>query len=204
MAINKKSVGSIFNNAGFFRLRDANRESGADPGKASDIEMHPMGAQAPNPGTTPAPDPHQEQNARPEPDPQPNNPPKPPFIYKWRPLFTLSLGFLILFISVALLSTYKASKADFKDRWSREGSPEKLTPGQVIYASVPKRLIWARFLLFLWPQVWILVAVDGYASITASSTCRVAKVMRKAQLGFFVVALIALSALMYGWLLFFI
>ena len=166
--------------------------------------MHPMGAQAPNPGTTPAPDPHQEQNARPEPDPQPNNPLKSPFIYRFRPLFTLSLGFLIMLISVGLLSTYKATKADFKDRWSREGSTEKLTPGQVMSAAVPKRLKWARFLFFLWLQVWVLAWLDMYASFAASGTSKVAKVMRKFQLGFFVVAVVAVAALMYGWLLYFI
>lgn len=163
-----------------------------------------MGAQAPNPGATQAPDPHQEQNVRLEPDPRPNNPPRLPRIYRLRPLFTLSLGLVVLITSGILLKSFKASKADPKDSWSREGSDEKLTPGQVIFASVPKGLIWARFLFFLWPQVWILAAVDGYASITASSNCDVAKFMRKIQLLFFVVALVALAVLMYGWLLFFI
>ncbi|KAH0283182.1 hypothetical protein KCU62_g9214, partial [Aureobasidium sp. EXF-3399] len=192
MAINKKSIGSIFNNPGFFRLRDSARGTGNDTGNASDIEMNPMGAQAANT--------QQEQDVRPEPKPRR----KLDMAMSYhRPLFTIALAIGLAVTATCLFGPYEGSQAFPKAEWTREGSVEKLKPKQVIFASLPKRLIWARFFALMSVQVAILEMVYSYAS-AASGTNTAAKIMRMIQMLFFVVAAVALGICMWGWLLFFI
>jgi len=208
MATNKKSVGSIFNNAGFFRLRDANRDSEGGPGKASDIEMNPMGAQAATSGTA------QTHGAIPPPATQRNARSLPAWIKDlpaWlrnAPFFTLVLATSLIITAVSLNFPYfpKTSGPQFKikSQWTREGSDKTLTPKQVILAGVPRRFMWARFLWFLFIQVWILEAMYWYGIWATSSTGNKAKYLRRFKNLFFTVAVVVLALLMWGWLIWFI
>ena len=185
----KKILGSIFNNPGFFRLRDANRGTGNNPGNAPDIEMNPIGAQAANPqqGQGPRPNTPRKQSRK---DP--------------RPLFTLALVIGLVVTAVILFQPYEGLKGFLGARWTCEGLDQKLTPGQVIFASVPKRLMWAWFLFLMSVQVVVLEMVYSYATFAASGTNTAAKIMRTIQILFFVVAAVALGVIMWGWLLWFI
>lgn len=192
----KKILGSIFNNPGFFRLRDANRGTGNNPGNAPDIEMNPIGAQAANP--------QQGQGAHQEPNPRLNTPRKLPRMSKLRSLFTLVLVIGLVISGIMLLVPINGSKKDTRARWSREGLVEKLTPRQVIFASAPERLTWAWFVFFMSVQVVILETVYSYASFAASGANTVARIMRTVQILFLAVAAVVLGIVMRGWLLWFI
>jgi hypothetical protein len=114
----------------------------------------------------------------------------------WFPLFLLSALSATTFI---LLLYYKDSHPEAE--WTREGSAEKLTPGQVIFASVSKPFIWTRFLGFLCLQV-LNLAVVRWVTWAAPSASTKAKLMRTLlQELFFAVAVALLATFMWGWLL---
>lgn len=115
----------------------------------------------------------------------------------------MALIISLVVAGVALIETYRGS-TEIEARWSRDGSNDKLTPGQVIFASIPRKLMWAWFSFFMSIQVAILETVFSYATFAASGTNTVAKIMRNIQMLFFVVAAVAVAAVMYGWLLLFI
>ena len=88
-----------------------------------------------------------------------------------------------------------------KAEWTREGSAEKLTPGQAIFVSVSKSFIWGRCLAFLCLQVLILAAVR-WAPEAAPSASTKAKLMRTLlQELFFAVTVALVGLVMWGWLL---
>lgn len=78
-----------------------------------------------------------------------------------------------------------------------------LSPSQVIFVSVSKKFIWARFCLFLGFQVLILWTEFTFATWAALATLTKAKIMMWREL-VFTTSVVLLATLKWGWLIWFI
>jgi hypothetical protein len=116
----------------------------------------------------------------------------------WFPVF---LGIALFLTSVGLFNSNGRTET-LVPTWTREGSVEKLTPIQVIFAEYPRRFIWARFTAFMCIQVVILGLVRGYAmwAVSTTSTTK-AKILMWFKDLFFAVAVVLSAICQWGWLI---
>ncbi|CAD0094542.1 unnamed protein product [Aureobasidium mustum] len=103
----------------------------------SSIEMQDidiMSTTPPAPGTLPTPATH------------PNNPPSRPKTRFW---FALLLTTILFLISIGLNPHFFSTEPWRRTSWSRSGVNEHLNIKQVIFATVPAKVLWSMFLATL-------------------------------------------------------
>jgi hypothetical protein len=79
-----------------------------------------------------------------------------------------------------------------------------LTHGQVLFVSIPRREIWARYLGAVFLQVLILESVYRYAEWATSTNGTKGKMIAWFRNLFFTVAVFLAALFMWGWLMWFI
>ncbi|KAG9691180.1 hypothetical protein KCU95_g6821, partial [Aureobasidium melanogenum] len=114
---------------------------------------------------------------------------------------TLLLAFTLFIISIALHPNFLGPQPWNKTSWSREGVDEHLSVKQVIFATIPIRVIWGMFLATLGLNVLVLQVLYNYATSAATSTYRWSGSFIKFRHLFFLVVVVLQAVFMWGWLL---
>jgi hypothetical protein len=135
----------------------------------------------------------------PPPPPNPENTIAPLTFKKNRPWFALLIAFTLGFTAIGLHAPY--SMLEKKAEWTRKGSDEMLTHGQVLFVSVPRPEVWSRFLGFMLLQVLIMESVYRYAELAAMTNGTKANVIAWFRNLFFAVAVFLVALFMWGWLM---
>jgi hypothetical protein len=137
------------------------------------------------------------------PSPQPDNAITPLRFKKDGPWFAVLIAFALGFTAIGLHAPYADLKKEAQ--WSRKNSDEMLTHGQVLFASIPRREIWATYIAAVCLQVFILEIVYRYAEWATSTPDGAKKRMiawfRKL---FFTVAVFLVALCTWGWMMWFI
>lgn len=134
----------------------------------------------------------------PTPATQPNDPSSRPRTRFW---FALLLTTILFLISIGLNPHFFSSEPWRRTSWSREGINEHLSVKQVIFATVPVKVIWSMLLATLALDLLILQMMYGYASVAAATTHRWSKMCRSLEHLFFFVVMVIQAVFMWGWLL---
>ncbi|KAG9848063.1 hypothetical protein KCU98_g5663, partial [Aureobasidium melanogenum] len=158
----------------------------------SSIEMQDMEISSTNPGRPLPPD------TLPAPVTQPDNTSNPPRKPAW---LALLLALTLFIISIALHPDFLSPQPWRGILWSREGVDEYLSVKQVIFATIPTKVIWAMFLANLGLDVLVLQVVYSYASVAATSTDRRSGSFVSLRNLFFIVVVLLQAVFMWGWLL---
>jgi hypothetical protein len=119
------------------------------------------------------------------------------------PWFAVLIAFTLGFTAIGLHAPYADLKKEAQ--WTRKNSDEMLTHGQVLFTSIPRREIWARYICAVCLQVFILEIVYRYAE-WATSTPDGTKKRKIAWFRnlFFTVAVFFVAFCTWGWMMFFI
>lgn len=161
----------------------------------SSIEMQNVDLSSTNSHGLPAP------GSLPTPATQPNHAPKLPRTIAWLPML---LAFTLFIISIALHPNFLSPQPWNTASWSRESIDEYLSVRQVIFATIPIKVIWGMFLATLGLDVLILQAVYSYATVAATRTNDRAGRLVSLRYCFFLLVVVIQAVLMWGWLLWFI
>ncbi|KAG9589837.1 hypothetical protein KCU77_g8125, partial [Aureobasidium melanogenum] len=158
----------------------------------SSIEMQDIEISSTNPGGPSAP------GSLPAPVTQSNNSANPPRKPAW---LALLLALILFIISIALHPNFLSPQPWRGVSWSREGVNEYLSFKQVIFATIPVKVIWGMFLAILGFDVLVLQVVYSYATIAATSTDRRSASFVGFRNLFFIVVVALQAVFMWGWLL---
>ncbi|KAH0371016.1 hypothetical protein KCU65_g2157, partial [Aureobasidium melanogenum] len=158
----------------------------------SSIEMQDMDISSTNRGRSSAP------AILPAPATHPNNSAIPRRKPCW---LTLLLAFTLFIISIALHPNFLSPQEWSRTSWSREGVDEHLSVKQVIFTTIPIKVIWGMFLATLGLNVLVLQVLYNYASSAATSTHRWSGSFMRFRHLFFLVVVVLQAVFMWGWLL---
>ncbi|KAG9595674.1 hypothetical protein KCU77_g4256, partial [Aureobasidium melanogenum] len=158
----------------------------------SSIEMQDIGISSTNSGGPLAP------GSLPAPATQPNNSANPPRKPAW---LALLLALILFIISIALHPNFLGPEPWSRTSWSREGVNEHLSVKQVIFATIPAKVVWGMFLAILGLNVLVLQVMYSYATIAATSTDRRSASFVGFRNLFFLVVVVLQAVFMWGWLL---
>lgn len=158
----------------------------------SSIEMQDMSISSTNPLRPTA------HGILPAPATQPNS----SKISRCKPCWlTLLLAFTLFIISIALHPNFLGPQPWNMTSWSREGMGEHLSVKQVIFATIPIRVIWGMFLATLGLNVLVLQVLYNYATSATTSNSRWSGSFVKFRHLFFLVIVVLQAVFMWGWLL---
>lgn len=127
-----------------------------------------------------------------------NSPAKPPRQTAW---LAILLALILLIVSIALHPNFFSPQPWNGISWSCQGMAEYLSVKQVIFTTIPAKVLWGMFLASLGLDVLVLQAVYSYASVAAGNTdARAARFVSLRYL-FFLLVVVLQAVLMWGWLL---
>ncbi|KAG9529532.1 hypothetical protein KCU93_g3261, partial [Aureobasidium melanogenum] len=158
----------------------------------SSIEMQDMRISSTSPGGPSAP------ASLPAPVTQSNSTSDPPRKPNW---LALLLALILFIISIALRPNFFGPQPWKGTSWSRVGVDEYLSVKQVIFATIPAKVIWGMFLATLGLDVLVLQVVYSYATIAATSADRRSASFVGFRNLFFIVVVVLQAVFMWGWLL---
>lgn len=158
----------------------------------SSMEMQNVDLSSINSHSPPAP------GTLPTPVTQPNDPSNLPRNIAWLPIL---LALTLFIISIALHPNFLSPQPWNRTSWSREGMNGYLDVRQVMFATIPTKVIWGMFLATLGLDVLVLQAVYSYATVAATVTDDRAGKLVSLRYFFFLLVVVIQAILMWGWLL---